>query len=57
MIHIGTYAGIEITLEDNELNRSIRDLIASQQDTIEALRGTDADIAETMQRLLDREDG
>ena len=56
--HIGQYAGIPITLDmDLEVNRAIHGLITSQQDTIEALRGVDDDIAETMKRLIDREDG
>ena len=54
--YIGSYQGEDVYL-DSETDSAAIELIRFQQDTIEALRGVDADIAETMKRLIDREDG
>lgn len=53
---VGAYQNEAVYL-DSETDRDAIALIRHQQDTIEALRGVDADIAETMKLIRDREDG
>ena len=54
MQHIGTFAGIAITLDMSlEVNRAIRDLIAHQQNELERLKAND--FADALERIKSKE--
>ena len=53
-VFVGVIQGQDVYL-DSDLNSDAIALITHQQDELERIKGVDADIAETMQRLIDRD--